>query len=182
MDIKFFNLKKHFPSLPQNDLRKIYRARCERLRMLMHKGIPEDIRWIIEAKVRLVGESSNSFVSHMPGTGRSSYAKRRRAKRLGVCYKCARWTCNTRCKNIGMASINREDKIQFIKDGLSKESLDDILNTLETHPSGDVHRGLLDLWPLFQKEHKRYSLGNLTLKDPVCQLIRKLDGKPIPDP
>ena len=42
MDIKFLNLKKHFPSLPQNDLRKIYRARCERLRMLMHKGITED--------------------------------------------------------------------------------------------------------------------------------------------
>ncbi|KAK2662598.1 hypothetical protein Ddye_001172, partial [Dipteronia dyeriana] len=38
------------------------------------------------------------------------------------------------------------------------------------------------LWPQFQKEHAQYSPGNLTLKDPVCQFIRKLDGKHIPDP
>jgi Viral nucleic acid binding len=182
MDITLSKIKKRFPSLPQNDIMKIYRARCERLRMLMHKGIPADIRWIIEAKVRFAGESSNGFVSHMPGTGKSSFAKKRRAKRLKVCHKCARWTCNTNCKNIGMASINREDKIQFIKDGLSKESLDDILLTLETHPSGDVQRVILDLWHIFEKEHQRYSLWNLTLKDHVCQFIRKLDGKPIPDP
>ena len=80
-----------------------------------------------------------------------------------------------------MVSINREDKIQFIKDGLSKESLDDIIQTLETHPSGDVHRVLLDLFDIFNKEKERYHLGNLTLKDPICQFIRKLDGKQILD-
>ena len=80
-----------------------------------------------------------------------------------------------------MVSHNREDKINFIKDGLSKESLDDVLLNLETHLSGDVHRYILRLWPQFQKEHERYSLGNLTLKDPVCQFIRKLDGKHILD-
>jgi len=80
-----------------------------------------------------------------------------------------------------MVSINREDKIQFIKDGLSKESLDDIVQTLETHPSGDVHAILLDLMNLFNKEKERYCLGNLTLKDHVCQFIRKLDGKQIID-
>ena len=62
----------------------------------------------------------------MPGLGRSTYAKKRRAKQLSVCYKCARWTCNTRCRSLGMVSNNREDKIKFIRDGLSKESLDDI--------------------------------------------------------
>ena len=44
-----------------------------------------------------------------------------------------------------MTSINREDKIQFIKDGLSKESLDNLLSTLEMHPSGDVHCAIHDL-------------------------------------
>jgi hypothetical protein len=44
-----------------------------------------------------------------------------------------------------MVSINREDKIQFIKDGLSNGSLDNLLLTLETHPSGDVHRAIHDL-------------------------------------
>ena len=181
MDGILSNLRKYFPSLPQNALTKIYKARCERLRLLMHKGIPEDIRWIIEAKVRLAGESSNSFASYMPGLGKSSYSKRRRAKRLQVCHKCARWTCNKRCHSLGMVSANREDKINFIKDGLSKESLDNILLTLETHSCGVVHRELLRLWNLFKDEQERYSLGNLTLKDPVCQFIRKLDGKRILD-
>ena len=81
-----------------------------------------------------------------------------------------------------MVSDNREDKIQFIRDGLNKESLDDILLSLETHPSGYVQGAILQLWPLFQKEHARYSLGNLTINDPVYQFIRKLDGKPILDP
>jgi len=95
---------------------------------------------------------------------------------------CARWTCNAQCRSLGMVSINREDKIQFIKDDLSKESLDNLLVTLETHPSGDVHRAIHDLWPQFHKEHDRLSLGNLTKKDHVCQFLRKLDGKLIPDP
>jgi hypothetical protein len=44
-----------------------------------------------------------------------------------------------------MKSINREDELQFIKDGLSKESLDNLLLTLEMHPSGDVHRAIHNL-------------------------------------
>ena len=135
MDTTLEKLKKYFPALPQNAITKIYRARCERLRLLMNHGIPEDIRWLIEAKVRLSGESSNSFISYMHGTGKSTFAKKRRAKRLKVCHRCARWTCNATCRSLGMVSINREDKIQFIKDGLSKGSLDNLLLTLETHPS-----------------------------------------------
>jgi len=73
----------------------------------MNHGIPEDIRWLIEAKVRLSGESSNSFISYMPGTGKSTFAKKRRAKRLKVCHRCARWTCNATCRSLGMVSINR---------------------------------------------------------------------------
>jgi len=101
----------------------------------MNHGIPEDIRWLIKAKVCLSGESSNSFVSYMPEIGKSTFAKKRHAKRLKVCHRCARWTCNAQCHYLGMVPINREDKIQFIKDGLSKESLDNLLLTLEMHPS-----------------------------------------------
>jgi hypothetical protein len=119
----------------------------------------------------------------MLGTSKSTFAKKRRAKQLKVCHQCARWTCNAQCRSLGTVSINREDKIQFIKDSLSKESLDNLLLTLETHhPSGDVHRAIHDLWPQFHKEHARHSLGNLTKKDLVCQFLRKLDGKHIPDP
>ena len=145
MDITLEKLKKYFPALPQNAIAKIYHARCARLKLLMNYGIPEDICWLIEAKVRLSRESSNSFISDMPGTCKSTFAKKHRAKRLKVCHRCVRWTCNAKCHSLGMISINREDKIQFIKDGLSKESLDNLLLTLETRPSGDVHHAIHDL-------------------------------------
>jgi len=51
MDTILENFKKYFPALPPNAIAKIYRARCARLRLLMNHGIPEDIRWLIEAKV-----------------------------------------------------------------------------------------------------------------------------------
>ena len=87
MDTTLEKLKKYFPALPPNEIAKIYCARCARLRLLMNHGIPEDIRWLIEAKVRLSGESSNSFISYMPGIGKSTFAKKRRAKRLKVCHR-----------------------------------------------------------------------------------------------
>ena len=77
--------------------------------------------------------------------------------------------------------MNREDKIKFIKDGMSKKSLDDILLSIETHPSGFVQHEIHNLWKLFQKKSTQFNLGNLTLKYPVCQFIRKLDEKPIFD-
>jgi hypothetical protein len=46
----------------------------------MNHPIPEYIRWLIEAKVRLSGESSYSFISYMPGTGKNTFAKKRHAK------------------------------------------------------------------------------------------------------
>ncbi|XP_075480136.1 uncharacterized protein LOC142520868 [Primulina tabacum] len=95
---------KYFPSVSENVLRKIYAGRCERLRLLMQKGIPEDIR-------------------------KSTYAKKRRAKSLGVCHKCARWTCDKRCRSLGCVSNNREDKIGFIKNGLSKDQVLGIIPT-----------------------------------------------------
>ena len=138
MEETLSKLRNRFPTLPQDVLRKIYKCRLERMKAFMRLGLPEDIRWLIEAKVRLAGEFQDSYNRFMPGMGRSSYSKKRIAKRMGVCHKCARWTCDTRCRNIGMASINREDKIQFLKDGLSKELLDDIRLTLEMHPCGQV--------------------------------------------
>jgi len=111
----------------------------------MNHGIPEDILWMIEAKVQLSGESSNSFIPYMLGIGKSTFAKKRRAKQLKVCHRCAIWTCNAQYHSLEMVSINREDKIQFIKDGLSKKSLDNLLLTLKMHPSGDVHCAIHDV-------------------------------------
>ena len=98
---------------------KVYKARLKRMRLPMIKGIPTDIRWIIEARVRLAGEFSDSFISHLPGLERNTYAKKRIAKRMCACYKCACMFCDTRCRYLGMVSDNREDNINFIRDGLS---------------------------------------------------------------
>ena len=179
MEESLAKLKSRFPTVPKDILRMIYNCRLERMKVFKLFGLPEDVRWIIEAKVRLAGEISNSLVKTMPGMGRSTYSKKRRAKRMNVCHKCARWTCNTYCRSKGMVSTNREDKMKFIKNGLSKESLDDIIQSIETHPSGEVQAILLDLMNLFDREKQHYCLGDLTLNDPVCQFTRKLDGKQI---
>jgi len=57
-------------------------------------------------------------------------------------------------------------KVGFISK--HRESLDNLLLTLKSHHSGDVHRAIHVLWPYFHKEHDRHSLGNLTKKDPIC--------------
>jgi hypothetical protein len=51
MDTTLEKLKKYFPALPHNAITKIYHARFARLKLLMNHGIPEDICWLIEAKV-----------------------------------------------------------------------------------------------------------------------------------
>ena len=116
----------------------------------------------------------------MLGCGKGNYVRKRKARKLFVaCHKYARMRCDKKLCYLGMVSNNSEDKIQFIRDGLNKEPLDDIRLSLETHPSGYVQGAILQLWPLFQKECARYSLKNLTINDLVFQFIRKLDGKPI---
>jgi len=77
MDTTLEKLKMYFPTLPQNAITKIYRARCVRLRLLMNHGILEDIHWLIEAKVRLSSEFSNSFISCMPRISKSTFAKKK---------------------------------------------------------------------------------------------------------
>ena len=86
----------------------------------------------------------------MFGCGKRNYARKQRARRISVaCHKCARMRCDKNSCSLGMVSDYREYKIQFIRDGLNKESLYDILLTLETHPNGYVHGAILQLWPSF---------------------------------
>ncbi|KAL6506253.1 hypothetical protein OROGR_024434 [Orobanche gracilis] len=143
------NIEKQFPYLSKNAILRIYGARAERMRLFMLYDIPHDIRFTIEAK------------------------------KMYVCYKCARWTCDKKCRSLGIPSRNREDKIEFIKNGLSKEKLNDIQSSLETHSSGLVYHEILCLWNKFNAEYEK-RIGNLTVKDHVCQFV-KLDGKHIPD-
>jgi hypothetical protein len=61
----------------------------------MNHVIPEDIRWLIKAKVRLSGESSNSFISYTLGIGKSTFAKKRHVKQLKVCHSSSTTVLNT---------------------------------------------------------------------------------------
>ena len=56
-----------------------------------------------------------------------------------------------------------------------REFLDNLLLTLKSHHSGDVHRAIHDLWPYFHKEHAYHSLGNL-IKKRLCLPVFKKNG------
>ena len=75
----------------------------------------------------MLDQINESFVRSMSGMRKSFYSKKRRVKRMGVCHKYARWTCDKHCRSKGMILVNRKEKNNFIKDGLSKESLDDMI-------------------------------------------------------
>lgn len=81
-----------------------------------------------------------------------------------------------------MVSNNMKNKIQFIRNGLNKELLDDALLSLKMHVNGYLQRAITQLWPSLQKEYTRYILENLTINTIVCQFIRNLSGKPILNP
>ena len=91
--------------------------------------LPEELRAIIYSKIRAnrALEPTNG-----PLQGKSSLARRRRAQRLNVCHRCAKWTCdssNPNCANRGIASINQHNKLKWIKGGLST-----LLPEVETPP------------------------------------------------
>ena len=69
-------LHNRFHSLPHNALLTIYKARSEHMRLLMRNNIHADIRWLIEAKVRLTSELPPKFIAYMPGCGKENYARK----------------------------------------------------------------------------------------------------------
>ncbi|KAL6558163.1 hypothetical protein OROMI_018513 [Orobanche minor] len=52
------------------------------MRLLMLYSISHDIRFTIEVKERIAGESFEPPIRFLPGLGKSSYAKKRRAKKI----------------------------------------------------------------------------------------------------
>ena len=126
---------------------KIYKAHYKRLYLLMINEISTNICWLIEENIQQPGEVSNPFVSYVSGFGKNIFVKKRTAK--WFCFKCpncVRLAFNKpRCKTLRMVSVNREDKIKFVKDGMSKELLDDILRSFETYPSRSVQREIHNL-------------------------------------
>lgn len=65
-------LYKQFPSLTHNALHTIYKVQFEILQLLMINNILIDIRWLIKAKVRLIGKLPPKFAAYMPGYGKEN--------------------------------------------------------------------------------------------------------------
>ena len=63
-----------------------------------------------------------------------------------------------------------------------RESLDNLLLTLQSHHSGDVHRAIHDLWPHFHKEHAHHNLGNLTKTKDLVPVFKKIGWEAYPRP
>jgi hypothetical protein len=74
----------------------------------MNHGIPEDIRWMIEANYQV---SLLILLFHTCLGQLIALLQRNVVQRLKVWHQCARWICNAQCRSLGMVSINREDKI-----------------------------------------------------------------------
>ena len=177
MDPKYAHLKKSFPCLSQKEIRKKYKTRITRLWVLSLFHIPTDVKMYIEGLVR--PSDVNNF--GLPGMGTSLYARKRRARYMeSKCHKCSRQTCSGKCPSPGYVSANREDKIDFCKNGLKNENLNDIRASLKSHPSGYVWGAMYKLWPQFHSEKER--LGNLTIKDPTVQFAKMLNGTQNQDP
>ena len=70
--------------------------------------------------------------------------------------------------------VKRYDLFQNI------EFLDNLLLTLKSHHSRDVHRAIHDLWPHFHKEHAHHSLENLTKKRPCLPVFKKTGWEAYP--
>ena len=98
MDEIIVRLRNIFPTLPEDMLRKIYDCRLKRMKVFTRLRLLKDVHWIIKANVRLASEIHEFFVRFMLRMGRSSYHKKRRAKRMKVCHKYLRWTFDKCCK------------------------------------------------------------------------------------
>ena len=85
---------------------------------------PLDVKRIILMKIR---EAFEQEKHSQPFNGRSLYAIKRRAKRLGCCYRCGRFTCNSvrrengkPCRGLQLSTSGQERRVLLCKEPLSK--------------------------------------------------------------
>ena len=81
----------------------------------MRNNIPADIRWLIEAKIRLACELPPKFIAYMPGCDKGNYARKRRARRISVaCHKCARMRCDKNPYSLGIVSVTGKTRFNSL--------------------------------------------------------------------
>lgn len=90
-----------------------------------HFSLPLDIRLLILSKAKINRNIELYGLQPPPYQGKSTYAKRRRAKKLHMCYKCGNHfhANDGRCRwKSGMLQMRNQDRLQWIKEGKSKET------------------------------------------------------------
>ena len=76
MNTILVKLHMQFPSLPRNAILIIYKVQFERIHLLVNNNTPVNLRWLIEAKVRLVRELPPKFIAYMPCCRKRNYARK----------------------------------------------------------------------------------------------------------
>ena len=98
--------------------------------------LPHDVTLLILVKAKLNRVREIIETRPEPFAGRSTFAKRRRAKRLGICFKCANYIhFDDKCRWWReMLRSRNSDHLHFIKYGKSKGA------TLETPSDFEWYR------------------------------------------
>ena len=89
--------------------------------------LPLEIKLIILMKIREAFEQEMKDKQSLPFNGSSLYAIKRRAKRIGCCYRCGRFTCNSvrrengkLCRGMQLSTSGQERRVQLCRELLSR--------------------------------------------------------------
>ena len=86
------------------------------------RTFPSDVHTVIMRKARLIRKNEIREQQAKPLCGRSTYAKRRRAKRLGACNQCGRYFHEKRYNQCSEPISGRAlDRLNWIVHGQSKD-------------------------------------------------------------
>ena len=89
--------------------------------------LPLEIKLIILMKIREAFEQEMKDKQSLPFNGSSLYAIKRRAKRIGCCYRCGKFTCNSvrresgkLCRGMQLSTSGQERRVQLCREPLSR--------------------------------------------------------------
>ena len=89
--------------------------------------LPLEIKLIILIKIREAFEQEMKDKQSLPFNGSSLYAIKRRAKRIGCCYRCGRFTCNSvrrengkLCRGMQLSTSGQERRVHLCRELLSR--------------------------------------------------------------
>jgi hypothetical protein len=111
----------------------------------MHGILPLDIRMLIMDKALLVRDSDVQAMGSRPLEGRSSFARKRRAKRMHCCHLCAKVHVDGPCGRSWSSTNAQDDRLKWIRHGKCKTGVTPFeasfgALTVRKHVKGEIRR------------------------------------------